>query len=496
MKLDSKASQQETKFETDFIKLDFEINNGDYVIYEYCSELVRQVQQAKEEEIERLENLAESLIKEIGDYKKEITEKYLNNKEFKSKFTQRLNVLQSEAAKCSNASSSSNSLEEFEFKIKAEKNLLHKSIFDGKFMKFDKTEPKAIYKKQSIGNLEIEDKNLIDADFNLVKMAQLTIPDEVKQNLSKCVHHRYFGTGECFLAFETKNEYTFDFYVLNKDKTVKVTKSNMKAFNRDFLKLFHVVRNKLAYHQTDGSIVVYDNNLKLLHKYENIFRLNSLSDSELEEDSDGSMSLSELKDACNRLETKNVLIGASETGLFFANEDDDNLIEVCDWSFKYLDDIRFYIDIDPTCEFYLFRLYNDKYYFIDGSFNLNIIKKPDTLIKKIENVTRYEIDSNENLILFHCFFCDEEEERKKRLIGFYDLNGEHKYDLKLVNFSKDLKQNDFQYVDDYENAYDNWKDAISIEKSGNRLLLFFDRETFTFQEIVPDEFVSSEIAIV
>jgi len=111
-------------------------------------------------------------------------------------------------------------------------------------------------------------------------------------------------------------------------------------------------------------------------------------------------------------------------------------------------------------------------------------------------VTRYEIDSNENLILFHYFFCDEEEERKKRLIGFYDLNGEHKYDLKLVNFSKDLKQNDFQYVDDYENAYDNWKDAISIEKSGNRLLLFFDRETFTFQEIVPDEFVSSEIAIV
>ena len=40
----------------------------------------------REGEIEQLKNRAEFLIKEIGDYKKEIKKKYLNNNELKSKF--------------------------------------------------------------------------------------------------------------------------------------------------------------------------------------------------------------------------------------------------------------------------------------------------------------------------------------------------------------------------------------------------------------------------
>ena len=144
--------------------------------------MIRQIQQAKEEAIERLENLAESLIKKIGDYKKETTEKYLDNKEFKPKFMQRLNKLQSECA----AEASSQNVESLEFKIKFEKNLLQKSIFDGKFMKFDKIEPKTVVEKTLIGNLEIEDKILIDADFDLAETGELNLPSSELETYQMC----------------------------------------------------------------------------------------------------------------------------------------------------------------------------------------------------------------------------------------------------------------------------------------------------------------------
>ena len=63
-------------------------------------------------------------------------------------------------------------------------------------------------------------------------------------------------------------------------------------------------------------------------------------------------------------------------------------------------------------------------------------------------------------------------ELKKRVVGFYDLNGEHKYDLKLVNFFKNLKEEDFPTWDDFQIAYDNWIYSITIEKSGQRDLSF------------------------
>ena len=55
------------------------------------------------------------------------------------------------------------------------------------------------------------------------------------------------------------------------------------------------------------------------------------------------------------------------------------------------------------------------------------------LLSKIENVSRYEIDSNGNLIVFYGISAAFEikAELKKRVVGFYDLNGEYKYDLNL-----------------------------------------------------------------
>ena len=87
------------------------------------------------------------------------------------------------------------------------------------------------------------------------------------------------------------------------------------------------------------------------------------------------------------------------------------------------------------------------------------------------------------------------ENEKKRVVGFYNLNGEYKYDLNLVNFYKHLKEEDFPTWDDFDITYDNWIYSMTIEKSGQRYLSFFDKETFSFKDIVPDEFVATEIEL-
>jgi protein-arginine kinase len=55
-----------------------------------------------------------------------------------------------------------------------------------------------------------------------------------------------------------------------------------------------------------------------------------------------------------------------------------------------------------------------------------------------------KIDKNENFILFSCELKTDKNNRIKtieRKIGFYDLNGEHKYDLNFVNFDEHVTIN-------------------------------------------------------
>ena len=68
-------------------------------------------------------------------------------------------------------------------------------------------------------------------------------------------------------------------------------------------------------------------------------------------------------------------------------------------------------------------------------------------------------------------------------------------DLKLVNFYKHLKEEDFPIWGAFEIAYDNWIHSMTIEKSGQRHLSFFDKETFSFKDLVPEEFVATEIEL-
>jgi hypothetical protein len=62
------------------------------LIDEYCQELERQVQQAKEEKILILETESDLLLNKIKDFKNKTKNEYLNNTQLKEKlYTERLN---------------------------------------------------------------------------------------------------------------------------------------------------------------------------------------------------------------------------------------------------------------------------------------------------------------------------------------------------------------------------------------------------------------------
>ncbi len=61
------------------------------MIDEYCRELERQVQQAKEEKILILETESDFLLNKIKDFKNKTKNEYLNNTQLKDKYTERLN---------------------------------------------------------------------------------------------------------------------------------------------------------------------------------------------------------------------------------------------------------------------------------------------------------------------------------------------------------------------------------------------------------------------
>jgi len=61
------------------------------LIDEYCRELERQVEQAKEEKILILETESDLLLNKIKDFKNKTKNEYLNNTQLKDKYTERLN---------------------------------------------------------------------------------------------------------------------------------------------------------------------------------------------------------------------------------------------------------------------------------------------------------------------------------------------------------------------------------------------------------------------
>ena len=68
---DTEFKLQLEEIESQLKQSEFDLSNGDYVISEHCRELKRQVQLAKEIQIEEFNKLSEVLIDKINVYEKE-----------------------------------------------------------------------------------------------------------------------------------------------------------------------------------------------------------------------------------------------------------------------------------------------------------------------------------------------------------------------------------------------------------------------------------------
>ena len=456
----------------DLSQFEFEMNNGDYVIYEYCNELVRKVQQAKEEQIEYLEDLSDKLMKKIEAFKQETTQSYLKKSDqLKEVFTPRLDKLRQKSS---------------QMNLEHQKILLHKSIFSDKFLQF-----KREYSK--VGSLKIhETNNIVDAKYYLEKIGTLNLSTELAEQLSETVYYRYFENGECLMGFLRYAENKIDFMVLNADKSVKVDKKTMNSYGNSFAHDIYVVGNKFIYQTLNGKVDIYDCNLKLLDRFENKYKLNPETESDYECDCilHYDECLCDIDEMVNTLYDKYKLIGACQSGLYFASKDYAPEIHVTDWSFQFIKSINASIRSEPH-EFSSMKYHKEKYYYLDDC-GMHILDKVNGQNKKVDQTSdslRFEIDSNENLILFNTTSDN------KKLILFYDLDGNLKFELNLKNFNSkkvynilnknndnDLNRAGDSEEDDESDEYGDdeleWIQAFAINKASH--LCYFDRQTLEF----------------
>jgi hypothetical protein len=429
------------------------------------------VQQSKDEQILKIENEAASMIQQINAYKETTTLAHLKNRTlFKEKFAQRLTQLKQ--------SNEDNNL------MLHEKNSVTKEIFNNSFLqyKLDFTRP------DQLGSLDFQRQNVINAEHDLKPISAAT---QLPSHLESHVVFRYLTNGQCLLAFDVRGKdddgvNKLDMFILNEDKTVKVAKRNMQPIGEEYWTSLYVVGEKIVYQVKNGHVLVYNSDLSLVDKFENTIRFSS--DDEEDDDSfDDDMRF-------HTNEGKHVkyhLIGACVSGLYFALEDEPNQIEVCDWSFNHIETLS--TSIEETSQITRMRYHEGKYYFFDCDQSLVIMKKTNELCHPEKKLTeelfseRFEIDVSSKLLICFNTMCPDPLYRK---LMVYDLEGNFKYDISFENFYKDLKDDDFEYEDDYVTAYSDWMDVVDFQ--GDRIH-FLDVETFTFNEVIFDNFLLASI---
>lgn len=147
-------------------KLNFELDNGEHLIKEHCTDLKRQVQLAKEERIGQISNQGDLMIERIESYEQNCIQKYQEMKkikkiEKKELLTQVTNVIQKQKSYLNqlriddNETIASNeSLNEFKFRLEQERENVKKLVFNNQLMKFDVNTTKV--GQELLGTLDFE----------------------------------------------------------------------------------------------------------------------------------------------------------------------------------------------------------------------------------------------------------------------------------------------------------------------------------------------------
>ena len=130
-------------------KLNFELDNGEHLIREHCTDLKRQVQLVKEERIREIRKKGDSLIERIENYQLNCIQKYQEMKklkkiEKKELLTQVNNVIQKQKTYLNQLKindnetiASNESLIEFKSRLEQERENVKNLVFNNQLMKFD-----------------------------------------------------------------------------------------------------------------------------------------------------------------------------------------------------------------------------------------------------------------------------------------------------------------------------------------------------------------------
>ena len=336
---------------------EFELSNGEYVIKEHCIELRRQVQLAKEEKIQLINDTSDDLIKRIDIYESDRLTSYL--KVNKDQFTNILSKIKSEISRCNEnmlelvigskiLNRELNLVRNLQARLATEKENIQSLLFKCELLEFFEK-----YKNENVlGDLELSSFDSID--FNKLKSIDLKTHFDL-ENVDDEYETNFFVTKIGFIitiATDPKLKILlFDQNrTLKRTKKINVSRLEHTIGSSDSLKkiCIHFFKNDQKY------LAVFDENLEQLHE----------------------------------IQVNGLKIG-NDDSLIFIYFKETNSLSVYDWSLKLIENNWHEVKLQKFLSNPSFIQYiNDKYYIVKGnedeSETLQVISENGILLNKID----------------------------------------------------------------------------------------------------------------
>lgn len=425
-------------------KLEYNSNNGEYLIKEHCCELRRQVQLDKEIKIQQIENLSLKHIKQIDEYEKNSLEHY--SKFDKQKYKNDIEELRLKVKKLDKefSSLSKNNLKilgDFKYlssTLEAKLEFLKYSLFENnqllEFVSNHKSESLFGYLKLSSNDsIDFNQLYRIDSGKNFNKF----ILDKILYHLDRTDEETYFHiTDTNYLAEDLIVLANFNYDDSTEIFLISINQqgewNNFNCINNTdhtlyYNNMFYTSNNRICVshysNKAELFMEIYDKDLKRITKCE-----------------------------CRNKR----IIGANNENIFIlSTSDSEDSLFIYIWSLECIQTIG--QSSHPNQPFYFsseciqmlsFCVNEIKYYFVRNLSEFHLINGlSGELVKTIveKNVNKMHLDLDNKIILF-----------KENSLKYFNSSGFFLKEVKLENFVDNLgreclyfKKNKFYYFDPY-----------------------------------------------
>lgn len=427
---------------------EFCMNNGQFLIEEYCADLKSKIKAAKEKKLKDLENTEKEMIDYINYYEKQSVELFskLDRQRFENQMFTFKSLIQNRNSEI--AKVSFNKIDFFKLideikqtreEIKMEQEELKSLIFNSNEIIMFKSSEKNNFEEKLLGYLDFQaldtlnynDLPRVSFGINQLKAiingimdnySTLVDIDDVYNGFRNISEIRMLPNKTLHIFFElnAKCSGTMLFSViLSKNFYPGLSMSKLNDSDNQFrLKPRVYYSNRKTFivtHQENfASILVYDENhappkeIKILNR--TVIDINN----------------------------DRIYVISTREYVYEYISDSINL-EIIDFKIQQIDlNKPYYVSTDLK-EFLRFESNKKFYWVLRDSNDIRILDESNGLIVKIirdSDVNRIDIDSRKNLVLF-----------KNDKLVFYSVNGFFLKEIKLINFFNDIKNGLFLYED-------------------------------------------------